>query len=210
MAWVAEETFESYSDGNDINGLNGGSGWSGAWSGTGSKYYVSNAAPYQGSLSARGINSNANMDRGISSAVSSGTVYVAIRKETTNRDGSFWLRTSGSTFTICYFESDYVYVTHSGGAATLLDPFTTGQYYVLEINIISTSSFTARLHDGTSWGSLTSTLTPNNVGAVDGIRLSMGSGSAPATGTMYWDYISPTDPTAAPPAASFIPRVMFM
>jgi hypothetical protein len=88
MAWVATDTFESYSHGNTLAGLNGGTGWAGAWTETdnsGSQDWdISNAQKSQGSLSmhlqtvASGT-SETQANRDITTAIKNETFYVDVR-----------------------------------------------------------------------------------------------------------------------------------
>lgn len=198
MAWTFEDKFNS--DTKSTGDLNGQDGWSGS-----TAYDVVTSNCYEGDQCVMATSANANMDQTIS-AVSSGTVYVAMRKETQNRDALVDLRTSGSIYTRLQFNGSDILIYKDGGSDTVISGFTTSQYYVFEIQVDSTSSFKYRIHDGTSWSSQSGATTPIDSNSIEVVRMSMGSGSAPATGDMYWDIITPTNPVLE--GVTFTPKVM--
>lgn len=186
--WTVEDLFNS--DTKSTGDLNGQDGWSGSVC-----YDIQGSVFYEGDQAVKGTSCNANMELSIT-AVSSGTLYVALRKDTQNRDGSFFLETNTGANNWMYitFNGSNLVVSNGAGEDTLISGFTTSQFYLFEIEIVGTSSYKIRYHNGTSWSTQTSAKTAINTGSVDSIRLSMGSGNPPATGDMYWDTITPTNP----------------
>lgn len=192
MAWVFEDKFNS--DTKSTGDLNGQDGWSG-----GILFDVVNSNTFEGNQAVEGISANQIIVVTFT-GVSVGTVYFSMRKDTQFRDASITFRHSGGNYVLFGFNTANLQVTDAGGVQNLDTNFTTSQYYTFEFNIISTSSFTFRYHDGTSYTSLFTGRTPTNTGAVTDIRLNMGSANSPATGAAYWDNISLTNPFAAGPA----------
>jgi len=89
MAWIAEDNFNSYSDG-DLNGESGGSGWTTAWSGN-ILYDVQGVTTYEGTKAVKIIEPTGDTTESISrdfTALTSGIVYVSIQRSTV-ADGGF-------------------------------------------------------------------------------------------------------------------------
>jgi len=195
MAWVAEELFDSYSDG-DLNGNNGGSGFSAAWSG-GTNYDVQGTTVYQGAKAVTGVNANQNISRPLTTAVSSGVVYVAMRYSAGTGDAQFDFRTSGNTTNAFRISMRDVsgsknILTLAAVETTLLTGFDTSVFYVFEVTINGDNTFNIRFHNGTSWSSTTSNLAYANNGNIDGVQLNSGGAQ-----TVFYDYISPTNPISS-------------
>lgn len=213
MAWTATETFESYANGNDVNTLNGGSGWSGAWSGTAGKYFIVNSPTYGGSsLAAQGANANANMVRNLTTPVSSGVVYIAMRISAmgANQDSSVIFRTTGGTVSWANLRwgtdgSSNRTMTLFDGTSfnTLISNPSLATFYLFEVTIISTNSVSVRFHDGVSWSAVFGPYTTAATGAVDNITFNQANNV-----TMTVDYISPTNPLATTTGAAFLLRMI--
>jgi len=77
MPWVATDNFDSYSNG-DLNGANAGSGWSGAWSGS-TNFDVQGTTVYQGAKAVQCASGGVEIERTVTTSVTEGTVYVAMR-----------------------------------------------------------------------------------------------------------------------------------
>lgn len=195
MAWVAEENFNSLSDG-DLNGQGGGSGWSANWSG-GTNYDVQGSTVYEGAKAVQGVNANQNITRALTTAVSAGVVYWAMRCNMgPTGDAAVDLKTGGNIYARIQFRSD------GGSPANILVATGTAQntivsgfsniWYVIELTIISTSSFSIRVHNGTSWSSSFGPYTSNTTGSVDTVQFNSGGDQ-----TLYVDTFTATDPTAA-------------
>lgn len=203
MAWVAVEDFESYANGNDMNTLNGGSGWSGAWSGTASKYFVVNSPTYGGSaLAGQGANSNANMTRSLTTAVSAGVVYVAMRVSAmgANQDSSVIFKTGGTVNSWANLRwstdgsSNRTMQLYDGTTFnTIISNPSLATFYLFETTIIDTTSLSLRYYDGSSWSSSFGPYTVTITGTITAIVFNQ-AGNV----TMTVDYISPTNPIAGP------------
>jgi hypothetical protein len=82
---AAVDDFNSYSDGT-LAGLNGGSGWTGAWStpsnGNIDNYLVQGDVTYEGTKAVSSSYFNGNISRNIAAPATSGTVTIAMRRNT--------------------------------------------------------------------------------------------------------------------------------
>jgi len=188
MAWVAEDNFDSYSDG-DLNGNNGGSGWSAAWAGD-VDYDVEGTTVYQGAKAVSGINANGSIIRTLTSTTTSGTVYFAMRMDDTSGDGGILFRNGADTTTYILIKFNTTDIVVSNGfetTTTYISGFTTGAWYLFEI-AYNGASYDIRYHNGTSWSS-PNTYSVDTNSAIDTIRLNAGNNN-----DFYFDYISPTNP----------------
>ena len=207
MAWTAEDKFNSYSAGN-LDGNNGGTGWSGAWTyKEGGHYSVETSDTYEGAAAISGTNTNGNTYRDFSSSVSSGVFYVAMKFTSGSGDASFYLKNgTGASFSVFagiqMRDSGHNIKITGASSNTILSGFDTTKWYLFEVTIISTSSFKVRYYVDGAWSSYFGPYTSGVTGTVDGIDLNSGSNQ-----TVYWDYISPTNPfstnvTATPSVAT--------
>ena len=194
--WTFEELFNS--DTKTTGDLNGQDGWTAnvLWDVSASYYYDGDQC-----LAGTNVNDYATCTA-FTYPVTGGVMYVAGNKATQNRDTVFDLMGGGSLYCRLNFTGTDITVTRNGGSTTLLSSFTTSQWYVFEVTISSPSSFSVRLHNGTSWGTSTGSLTAINSVRIDQVRISTGSGSTPATGLCLWDTITPTDPTGGSASSS--------
>jgi len=90
MTWIAEDNFESYSNG-DLNGGSGGSNWSTNWAGS-TDFDVQDTVVNEGSKAVKvthGNGENFDMVRTFS-GISAGVVYVDVRRST-NSNGNFYV-----------------------------------------------------------------------------------------------------------------------
>lgn len=199
MAWTFEDKFNS--DTKSTGELVGQDGWTG----TTGKYSVTNSVSYEGDQCVTGTSTNDYAYSPSFTAVTAGTFYAAIRKETTNRDAGWrlWNGSSQVMLTIGMQDTS-LYISYSSTDTPAT--FTTGTWYVYEIEIVSSTQFKYRYHDGTSWSTQTAAKNFAATGGATRISTVMGSPNAPATGVAYFDCVSPTDPTVV--ASTFIPLIM--
>lgn len=197
MAWVAEETFDSYSDG-DLNGNNGGSGWSAAWV-AGVAYDVQGTTTFNGSSKAvTGVNANQNATRTLTSSVASGTLYVAMRNSTGSGDFQFDLKVSAVNVIRLSLRDDsgtYKCMVFGSSTTTIINPADTSIFYLFEIILNGNDTIDIRYHNGTSWSSYTTGIAYNGSGNIDQIGINSGISQ-----TIFIDYISPTNPIVSGPA----------
>lgn len=190
MAWVAEEDFESYSVG-DLTGGNGGSGWSGAWSGD-TDFDVLTTDPYEGSKHMGATNPDGNMTRHLTTAVSSGVHYIAMKYPSGSSDAKmgYWVTFSTNyAFLLQFLGSDGTVKVYGSGTTTIISTFSNSLWYLFEITFNGDDTLDIRYHDGTSWSSSSTGLGYNSSGSIATLNANVG-----ATVTIYFDYLSATDP----------------
>lgn len=222
MAWVAEETFESYSNGNSISTLNGGTGFASGWSLGGGTLTITNSVAYDGSLSATatsaGLGGN-NAIRQFSSDVSGAFVfYVALRRSSNSSGEARWnfRNTSNSDRLSVVMKADgkiYIRGVTGGANNTEVGTYSADTPHVIRVTgNTSTGSATAAISTdayGTAgtFGTESSTVS-FSTGDLRYVLIDFGD-SAGTGVTSYWDYLSPTSPFSAPAAGS-VPRLMMM
>lgn len=201
MAWTATENFNSYADG-DLNGKNEtGTGWSGAWSGD-VDFDVQGTTVFEGSKAVTAVSANGEIVRVLTTAVSTGTMYVAVQHNGTG-DASFRLRNASSVIIVRVdFNGTDIVTFNNETSTTLVSSYSTSQFFVFEITLNGDDTFNIRVHDGTSYGSLFSNLAYDFGSTGDGKEAVLNQGS---TGTAFWDDITATNPF---PDVTFIPKVM--
>lgn len=208
MSWVAQEDFDTYSNG-DLAGLNGGSGFSGAW--------VNNATALQSvesSVSYRGGKATSHFDasnnsfytRPLTTAISGAFVmYVALRRTGTNAAQlNFSLRnaSNGGRANINFNSSGNV----TAGGTTIITGYSANQWYVFRITgnagltQYTVAYNTGAAGSGAAWSSESAAINFSNSGNIDTIGLSSDAGSI----TDYYDTITGTDPTAATVNGNFL------
>jgi hypothetical protein len=201
MAWVAEENFDSYSDG-DLNTLNGGSGWSAAWSG-GTAYDIQGSVTYQGAKAVTQTGANGSVSRTLTTDVASGILYVAIRADSTmisSGDSTFRLNdTAGDVRVVVGWHTTAIKYGSNSTLTTLVSSPSALQWYVIEIELESGGNYKLRYHNGTSWSSQTSSLLPYTGSGLDARTVLLNSG---ASGSSWFDYISATNPIGTSTAPS--------
>ena len=188
MAWVAEDLFNSYSDG-DLNTLNGGSNFTAAW-------VADTAADVQGSTineGAKAIQFGAFATDGIArrdfTAVTAGTMYFSVRLSQTNKDFAFSLRESGTGRMFIRFGADGNIAIFDNASYTTIQAYSADTWYRIGVDFdnsgqpnlyranVDNGSFTA--YKTVSGGSYTN---------VDRLQFDF---SAFASGGGFWDTISP-------------------
>lgn len=195
MAWIGEDTFESYSTG-DLHGENGGTGWASAWSGS-TQYDVSTTNPDEGSncvtVTADG---EVSMTRELTTAVASGIFYISMRNEDVDKNFALKIYTggySGQLTTIFFHTTGYIRA-YNGGTLTNISAstYTTNQWYRIgiEIHAGDTPTFDWNI-DGGSWTTGWAYQVDGGAEAdnsVDRLTFEM---AADNTGTAAFDFISP-------------------
>lgn len=207
-AWVAVETFDSYSDG-DLNGNNGGSGFSAAWSGD-TDYDIQGTVTFQSSTKAvKATDANGNISRALTSSVSSGVVYVAMRADSINNDQDAqidFLIGASTAFRLSFRDQGgtdkAIFIGSSN--TTILEPLGLSAWYVWKVTFNGTTADVVLYNDSGSQVGSASSLGYGTTGDIDTIRLNSGGGQV-----VYWDYISPTDPFAAPAVRKSILRMVW-
>lgn len=199
MAWVAEDDFDSYSDG-DLNTLNGGTGFSGAWTAD-TDYDIQGTTTYEGAKAVTQTSSNGGATRTLTTDVASGILYVATRANSTmiSSDDStlrLWDTTGSSDIRVLVgWHTGTIKYGSSSTLTTLISSPAANTWYLIEIELVAGGNYKLRYHDGTSWSTQTSSLAPytGDGGDVRTVNLNSGGGG----GTSLWDYISPTNPISA-------------
>lgn len=205
MAWVATTSFETTdgsttpTDGSSINGTGDGTGWSGNWSFIDfDETYYDNAVAYSGTWSAEqntgADNSEPRLSRSVSSAVTSGTLSIAMRKNKTNRNNNGIYIYDGGTLAMgLYFApkasgNGAIRCLESGGETTLE---TAGQaantWYQFDIEFdCSTDTYIVK-KDGVQIGGtinfFTAATSITNIVLLTGAASDGGSGTA---GSITW------------------------
>lgn len=206
-AWVAHESFEGYTDESDLAGQSGGSGWSAGWVNAATNLErADTATAYQGTVSARVVSGGGNTfyTRALTTAESgSGVMYVAMRNSVTNSGiNSFTLRSNTGFRTV-------VQLNASGnltvGSATLLAGYSANTWYLIRITYnVAAGTYTGAYWTGAAWSSETASQTMGNSGNLTMVGIGGDTGS----GLSFVDYISGTNPIAAP-VTNFQPIIWF-
>lgn len=193
------DSFNSYSDG-DLSGGNGGSGWSGAWSGD-STFDIQSSITLSGSGKAVAVTGSTSGEDGVNrtfSDVESGHMYFAMRASqvvaTDYCTMELYDNSTLATYVSLAQDPNSIRVAHSGGSATLLNPFSSNTWYIFDVEFLSSTTFRVRYKvDGGSWNSYTSNLTyTNSVSSPNKVNLAC---STATNGTdFYIDEISTSDP----------------
>jgi len=198
MTWVAEETFEGYSDEANIAGQTGGSGWSAGWTNNASKIIPSDTAlASEGSVSARtnnGTASNTYYQRLLSTAISTdGVCYVSLASsQQTGGQNAFALRSSagGRVQTRLYNG----YLQYYNVSWTNITPFTNSQFIDVRITFsVTSSNFSVSYWTGSAWATDTSNASMLGSGNIDRISIAGDTGG----GNFWIDNITGTDPNAS-------------
>lgn len=204
MAWVAEETFESFSDETDIDGGGGGTGWSGNWTDLGNPLYADTATASEGSVSCRCVSNgggNTFSSRTLTTSLSSGShvMYVSLRKSSTSAGtNSFTLRSSAG------FRASILMNTSGnivGRTTTIISGYSADTWYDFRLTFdMDAGTYTVAYWTGSAWSAESSSISLAGSGAID--RVSIGGDD----GANSWvDNISDTDPHAAGSSASSSP-----
>lgn len=202
MAWVVEDTFNTYSDGN-LAGNNGGTGWSAAWGSESSAgaYKVQGTTVYEGAKAVS--TASDDITRAFTTGVSGdgNIMYIAIRRPN-NNDGSMRFRLRNATNQ----SRAHVGLNASGqifGESTNIAAYSANTWYVLRVTVnVTSNNFTVAYstdpYGSGSFSADSSTITMTNAGNITNILLA--SDAAAGNPLNYIDYISPTSPfSGAPP-----------
>lgn len=197
MAWVATDDFNGYSDGS-ISGLNGGSGWSAGWSLASGTIDVQGTTTYEGAKAITANTSAADLvSRALTSTVTVGTMYIAMRASATTVVGFTILENGAGTGKMYIkFDSDgNIKIFDNGaGAYQTIQAYSANTWYLIAIDFDNTgqpNKYRAKVDNG----SYTSYYTVNggSYTSISHIRLETDTG----TGSVFWDRISDTAPTTA-------------
>lgn len=209
MAWVAEETFESYSDTADINGGSGGSGFAGNWYRSGGSIVCTTAAAFEGSKSASGTSaglSSQNYQRQLSADFSGyGVIYVAMRR-TSNSSGSMrWnFRSTGDSGRVSVYMASDGYIklkSETAGTTQNIMAYSANTTYVVRISVntstgVATAAASAAIYGSAGSFSPECTSVSFTTGDWRYILIDLDPDGAGSGVTNYWDYLSPTSPFA--------------
>lgn len=187
MAWVAEENFNSLSDG-DLNGQGSGYGWAAAWSGD-TDMDVQGTYTFEGAKAVKEAAAGfGGIVRQLTSTVTVGTVYCSMMLTTTSGNGSFILNSNSTTGEMYVKAENGNIAIYDNGTYINFGTYTANVWFTIGIdfdNVSQANKFRANVNNGawTSWytvdgGSYT------NIGYV---KLEGDSGG---TADRYWDRIS--------------------
>ena len=192
MAWVADADFNALSTA-DLNGQGGGSGWSGNWSGD-TDFDVVTTAPYEGAKHVSAVNANGNMARTLTTSVSSGVVYCAMRNTTGGGDAQIDFKVGASAALRLSLRDSggFKCLAMAAVNTTVIASPSTSTWYLFEITFNSDDTFDIRYHDGSSWSTPITGLSQGVSGSIESVAFNHGGGQ-----TCYHDYISPTNPTSS-------------
>lgn len=220
-AWIAEDNFDSYSNGNTVPTLNGGSGWTVAWI---NDYQCTNSTiqtsvVYQGAnavISASGT--DAVCTRYVTD-ITSGTVivYFAVRR-TVNNSGQAVIYfakndppTNTSLLRINFNPSGNI-VLDGATDATIFTGYSTNTWYVIRVTLNATARTATAAYSTGAYGTAgtfsaesasVAYLSGNDIGQ---FKIAQEAGTSAVT---YWDYISPTSPFTSAVAAK-VPDIIIV
>lgn len=186
MAWIAKETFDSYSDG-DLNTLNGGSGWSGAWSKTSGTINVQGTTTYQGGKALKANASAAALyDRALTTSVSAGTMYIAMMSSDTSSLFYVILLESSTGRMYIKFDNDGNIKIFDNGVYTTLQAYSANTWYNIAFDwddAAQNNKYRVSINNG----AYSSYVTVNGASltSITGIRLERDA----TAGDVYWDLI---------------------
>jgi len=188
MAWSFEDKFNS--DTKSIGDLNGQDGWSGI-----TTFDVQNSVVYQGDQAiVETSGGGGSIDVSIS-AVSDGTVYFAMRRNSTTGDSTTAFMNGTTTQFRISFELAKIRTDNGGSVVDLLNPYVANTWYLFEVIFDANNTHTIRIHDGSSWSSSFGPYTATNTSDINAVRLNSGG-----TNSQYWDIITGTNPLASGPS----------
>ncbi len=195
MAWVAEENFNSYGDG-DLHGENGGSGWATAWSGS-TNFDVQGTTVYEGAKAVENTtNAGVTISRNLSSTVTAGTWYMAVRSGSNDTGFAYWQfkdTTTASIFAIGLDSNGQITYSREGLGRTNIQAYSANQWYVIKLTYSAAGeTMDVDIHDGTSWSG-DYNLVPYTLG--DDHILTAILGHTAQAFNSYHDIITATDPT---------------
>lgn len=192
MAWVAEEDFNSYDNG-DLNGKNGGSGWASAWSGS-TAYDVQSTTRFEGAKAViNTTNSSTNISRALTTATSSGVVYFTMRFASGGyMETQFKNSVNGTRFYVVYNNYTGNIALIGSSSVTLVSSASVDTWYSVEVTYnTGTNSVTAKTKPvGGAWSSASSDAGMTSTGSVDNITLAHENAE-----DTFWDSFSASEPT---------------
>jgi hypothetical protein len=209
MAWVAEELFDSYADGN-LAGNNGGTGWASAWEETylPNNLQVQGTVKYQGAKGVSCTNAAGTASRRQLAADVSGAfvVYVGVRAHQTNGGGGT-LNLRSAAGGRAYVQFDVV-----DGQGTVGDISINGTDTKKVVTYTANTFYVIRLTGNTTTGKFTAAYSTDAYGTAGTFSGESAECTMYSTGDLRYctinpgagydfDYISPTSPfstTAAP------------
>lgn len=186
MAWIARETFDSYSDG-DVNTLNGGSGWSAGWAKSSGTINVQGTTTYQGSKALKAnASASAIYDRTLTTAVSAGTMYVAMRSSSTSIVAYFILLESGTGRMYIKFDNDGNIKYFDNSSYVTIQAYSADTWYLIGIDWDDAAQ-NNKYRVNVNGGAFTSYVSVNGASLtnITGVRLERDS----TVGDMYYDLI---------------------
>lgn len=194
MAWVATDSFDTYSNG-DLNGANGGSGWSGAWSGD-TSYDVQSTTFYDGTKAVTCAGVNVDMVRSLTTPVTAGIVKVALRStQFANNVGGFVLRDGGANRIRVTLEAGAIRLQNGAQSvsADIVASASANTWYEIHVEIDAANDRArARLVGDAAWGSW---ITVEAFTDIDEVRVTTASDTS---GSMLFDTIGVgSDPVVA-------------
>ena len=197
MAWVATDDFNSYSDGS-INGDNGGSGWSAGWVLASGAIDVQGTTVYEGAKAVTANTSSADLaSRALTSTVTVGTMYIAMRASATTVIGFTVLEGGAGTGKMYIkFDSDGNIKIFDNGAGSYqtIQAYSANTWYIIGIDFDNTGQ-PNKYRANVNGGAYSSYYTVNggSYTSISHVRLETDTG----TGSVFWDRISDTYPSSA-------------
>lgn len=200
MTWVAEDTFNTYSDG-DLTGNNGGTGWAAAWSGS-TNFDVQGTTVYEGAKAVNNTtNANANISRQLSAAVATtGTLYFAMRRSLNNSGQivtNIRNQLNQNAAQVVMNASGNITAGSGGDTVTLVTGYSVNTWYVFRLAFDIAAGTYVVAYSTDAYGSAgsfsadTSAIPMTNTPV--SIQYVLYDKDANA-GTDLWDYVSPTSP----------------
>lgn len=199
MAWVFEDKFNS--DTKSTGDLNGQDSWTGTTSTD-----VVTTQMYEGDQAVYCVAETSI--RNTFTALSEGVVYFALRPDNTSGgfNMDFLTGVTGLKIRLSFVSGPNVTIINGGSTTTVITGFSANVWYLFELTINADDTHDIRYHDGSDWSTPITGLANNTgiTGDIDTVRLNSGT-----PGSMYVDYISPTNPIGGG-ASVFVPRVSFI
>lgn len=193
MAWSATDDFESYADASSLDGASGGSGWTGNWTASGGTWTVEDDVPYEGVRYVFG--SPLAQDQNISrtfTAVSSGTLRVAMRRSNQTQSFIIQFKSAGGTRFHIYLDgTPNILVTDGDGANSQIVQagYSVNTWYEIWVDFDATAG-TCRAKIGEA-GTYTSPVTMTDTGDITTMVFYANSANPE---NMLFDYIGPVTP----------------
>lgn len=194
MAWTGEDNFDSYSNG-DLNSQ-------GSWSGS-TLYDVQGSVVYQGAKAvSRTTMATGGTIAKAFTAATAGSMYIAMRKDSSTQGTSYTLLTDSSEGVCCYIRmhnDSKIYAYDGATGYVNIGSYAANTWCVINAEWDDAGhpdQWRCRFHDGTSWTAFTSWISTYNAitAGIDTVTLDIdNTGGTP---TAYWDLITATDPAS--------------